>query len=193
MVDAMGNGRTDRSRSGKVPGPLLSGIQTGDEDPGGKTPHRFFAVERGRGQLLERGLVRACREGDQVRDQTPGLKHGSEGLYEIEGLAPGVYTLTAYAAGFVPRTLATQITVRRGQSIHGVDIYVCPTAKLQTKVYSKCPTGPVNWPAYVTMDGFPASLAILPVVPGGPPDSRQVLLLLLRTPSGLRDLLGPPA
>ncbi|MBS7629671.1 carboxypeptidase regulatory-like domain-containing protein, partial [Candidatus Bathyarchaeota archaeon] len=29
---------------------------------------------------------------------------GSEGLYEIEGLAPGVYTLTAYAAGFVPRT-----------------------------------------------------------------------------------------
>ena len=92
---------------------------------------------------------------------------GSEGFYEIEGLAPGIYTLTAYAAGFVPRTLATQITVRRGQSIHGVDIYVCPTAKLQTKVYSKCPTGPVNWPAYVTMDGFPASLAILPVVPGG--------------------------
>jgi len=92
---------------------------------------------------------------------------GTEGFYEVEGLAPGIYTLTAYAAGFVPRTLATQITVKRGQSLHGVDIYVCPTAKLQTKVYSKCPTGPVDWPEYVTMDGFPASMQILPVVPGG--------------------------
>ena len=92
---------------------------------------------------------------------------GTEGFYEIEGLAPGIYTLTAYAAGFVPRTLATQITIRRGQSIHGVDIYVCPTAKLQTKVYSKCPTGPINWPIYVTMENFPASMQILPVVPGG--------------------------
>ncbi len=92
---------------------------------------------------------------------------GSNGYYEIEGLAPGVYTLTAYAAGFVPETLATQITVSTGQSIHGVDIYVSPTAKLQTKVYSKCPTGPIDWPKYVTMDGFPASFAILPVVPGG--------------------------
>lgn len=92
---------------------------------------------------------------------------GSEGYYEIEGLAPGVYTLTAYAAGFVPRTLATQITVKAGQSIHGVDIYVCPTAKLQTKVYSKCPTGPVDWPTYVTLDTDPVNEVILPVVPGG--------------------------
>ena len=92
---------------------------------------------------------------------------GSEGFYEIEGLAAGVYTLTAYAAGFVPRTLATQITVKRGQSIHGVDIYVCPTAKLQTKVYSKCPTGPVDWPTSVTLDTYPAGMQILPVVPGG--------------------------
>ncbi|MBS7622325.1 carboxypeptidase regulatory-like domain-containing protein [Candidatus Bathyarchaeota archaeon] len=92
---------------------------------------------------------------------------GSAGYYEIEGLAPGIYTLTAYAAGFVPRTLATQITVKRGQSIHGVDIYIYPTAKLQTKVYSKCPTGPVDWPTYVTLDAYPASMQILPVVPGG--------------------------
>jgi len=92
---------------------------------------------------------------------------GSQGLYEIEGLAPGIYTLTAYAAGFVPRTLSTQITVKTGQSIHGIDIYVYPTAKIQTRVYSKCPTGPVDFPDYVTMDGFPANEAILPVVPGG--------------------------
>jgi hypothetical protein len=92
---------------------------------------------------------------------------GSQGFYEIEGVAPGVYTLTAHAAGFVPRTLATQITVKRGQSLNGIDIYVCPTAKLQTKVYSKCPTGPVDWPEYVTLDGWPTRLQTLPVVPGG--------------------------
>lgn len=92
---------------------------------------------------------------------------GSQGFYEIEGVAPGVYTLTAYAAGFVPRTLATQITVKRGQSLNGIDIYICPTAKLQTKVYSKCPTGPVDWPEYVTLDGFPTRIQTLPVVPGG--------------------------
>jgi hypothetical protein len=88
---------------------------------------------------------------------------GSQGLYQIEGVASGVYTLTAYAAGFVPRTLATQITVKRGQSLNGIDIYVCPTAKLQTKVYSKCPTGPVDFPAYVTLDQYPSSLAVLPI------------------------------
>ena len=70
----------------------------------------------------------------------------ADGYYEIEGLAPGVYKLTAEAAGFPPATLATEITVKRGQSIHGINIYVCPGAKIQLKVNSKCPTGAVPWP-----------------------------------------------
>jgi len=70
------------------------------------------------------------------------------GYYEIEGLAPGIYKLTAEAAGFPPATLATEITVKRGQSIHGVNIYVCPGAKLRLKVNSKCPTGFQVWPTY---------------------------------------------
>jgi len=73
----------------------------------------------------------------------------AEGYYEIEGLAPGIYTLTAEAAGFPPVTLATEITVKRGQSIHGVDIYLYPGAKIQLKVNSKCPTGAVPWPDYL--------------------------------------------
>jgi hypothetical protein len=92
---------------------------------------------------------------------------GSHGFYEVEGVASGVYTLTAYAAGFVPRTLATQITIKRGQSLNGIDIYISPSAKLQTKVYSKCPTGPIDFPEYVTLDGFPQNQILLPVVPGG--------------------------
>jgi len=102
-------------------------------------------------------------QGDNWKDRALG----SHGFYEVEGVASGVYTLTAYAAGFVPRTLATQITIKRGQSLNGIDIYVCPSAKLQTKIYSKCPTGPVDFPEYVTLDGFPQSNVILPVVPGG--------------------------
>jgi hypothetical protein len=74
----------------------------------------------------------------------------AEGYYEIEGLAPGVYTLTACAAGFVPRTLPTQITLKRGQSLHGIDIYIQPTCKFNLTIYSKCPTGPVDWPHYTT-------------------------------------------
>jgi len=72
----------------------------------------------------------------------------ANGYYEIEGLAPGIYKLTAEAAGFPPVTLATEITVKRGQSIHGVNIYVYPGAKIQLKVNSKCPTGAVPWPEY---------------------------------------------
>jgi len=72
----------------------------------------------------------------------------AEGYYEIEGLAPGIYKLTAEAAGFPPVTLATEITVKRGQSIHGINIYVYPGAKIALKVSSKCPTGAVPWPHY---------------------------------------------
>lgn len=74
----------------------------------------------------------------------------AEGYYEIEGLASGVYTLTACAAGFVPQTLPTQITLKRGQSLHGIDIYLHPSCKFNLTIYSKCPTGPIDWPHYTT-------------------------------------------
>lgn len=75
----------------------------------------------------------------------------ANGFYEIEGLAPGIYTLTAEAAGFPPATLATEVTVKRGQSLHGVNIYVCPGAKIKLKVNSKCPTGRIAFPNWVAM------------------------------------------
>ncbi|MEM3004495.1 MAG: carboxypeptidase-like regulatory domain-containing protein, partial [Candidatus Bathyarchaeia archaeon] len=86
----------------------------------------------------------------------------AEGYYEIEGLAPGIYTLTAYASGLAPKTLATQVTVKRGQSINGVDIYLYPGAKIQLRVYSKCPTGPIDWPNYVTF-GYNNTVPLNPV------------------------------
>ncbi len=74
----------------------------------------------------------------------------ADGYYEIEGLAPGIYTLTACAAGFVPTIMPAQVTVNTGQSVHGVDIYILPDAGLCLTIYSKCPTGPVDWPDYTT-------------------------------------------
>jgi len=87
----------------------------------------------------------------------------ANGFYEIEGLAPGIYTLTAEAAGFPPVTLATEITVKRGQSIHGINIYVFPGAKIKLKVNSKCPTGRIEFPDWVCMGSAedPTSIAAL--------------------------------
>ncbi len=86
----------------------------------------------------------------------------ASGFYQLEGLAPGTYTLTACAAGFISKTLDTKITVKRGQSIHGVDICLQPGPKLKVKIFSKCPTGIINWPDYVTMKIEPAnSYAVL--------------------------------
>jgi len=75
----------------------------------------------------------------------------AEGFYEIEGLAPGIYTLTAEAEGFPPVTLATEITIKRGQSVHGINIYVYPGAKIKLKVNSKCPTGVIQFPHWVCL------------------------------------------
>lgn len=86
----------------------------------------------------------------------------AEGFYEVEGLAPGIYSLTVYAEGFEPKTLARSVTVKRGQSITGVDVYIQPGAKIQVRVFSKCPTGPVDWPSYVTF-GYNSTAPLNPV------------------------------
>jgi len=117
------------------------------------------------GKPIERpGRVTAEGEAlDPVTNEPTGRKvcavgyfnASAQGYYEIEGLAPGIYTLTAEAEGFPPVTLATEITVKRGQSIHGVNIYVCPGAKIKLKVNSKCPTGRVEFPHWVSITKDP--------------------------------------
>jgi len=81
----------------------------------------------------------------------------ANGFYEIEGLAPSVYSLTAMAAGFPPIKLERQVTVKRGQSVHNVDIYVYPGARISLRVNSKCPSGRVAWPSHVTLSGMVGS------------------------------------
>jgi hypothetical protein len=78
----------------------------------------------------------------------------AEGYFEIEGLAPGTYTITAHALGMVPYTLPQEITVFAGQSKY-LTICVQPAFKLATTVFSKCPAGPIPFPDYVAMTSYP--------------------------------------
>ena len=67
------------------------------------------------------------------------------GAYVIYGLPAGTYSLTASAAGFVPTTLNETVSVHAGQSLHGVDIYVEPSATISGSVCSKCGAGSIPW------------------------------------------------
>ena len=54
---------------------------------------------------------------------TPGL--GSDGHYEVEGVAPGIYNLYASAAGYPTALIASNVQVLKGQSLH-FDGYLNP-------------------------------------------------------------------
>jgi len=59
------------------------------------------------------------------------------GMYTLYGLAPGTYNITAQAAGFPPQRLGGVITVERGQSLEGFDIYLKEGKTVEGVLYSK--------------------------------------------------------
>jgi len=67
------------------------------------------------------------------------------GHYEVEGVAPGVYTLYAEAAGFPTQVCASGVTVLKGQSLH-FDCYVQPGPVIHGNVFSKHQFGDEPWP-----------------------------------------------
>src|SRR5208282_5133384 len=66
------------------------------------------------------------------------------GHYEVEGVAPGVYTLYAEAAGFPQQVCASDVTVLKGQSLH-FDCYVQPGPVIHGNVFSKHQFGDEPW------------------------------------------------
>ncbi len=60
-----------------------------------------------------------------------------QGKYEVQGLAAGTYTVTGSCAGFPRLTLERQITLSRGQSLHGVDFFLRAGAVIAAKVNCK--------------------------------------------------------
>ncbi len=87
----------------------------------------------------------------------------SDGHYEVEGVAPGVYTLYAEAAGYPLTPIATNVQVLKGQSLH-FDGYLNPGPVIHGDVFSKHAFGSEPWPFYgdtgpYTADGYCASVS----------------------------------
>lgn len=78
----------------------------------------------------------------------------SNGRFEIEGVAPGVYDVYASAAGYPERLVARGVKVWRGQSLR-LDVYLNPGPQLRGLVVPKGPAGPAPW-----RTDLPVSVAI---------------------------------
>ena len=70
----------------------------------------------------------------------------ADGHYELEGVAPGVYDISASAAGLPDQLIATGVRVARGQSLR-LDGYLKVGFELRGVVSSKVEFGLANWPA----------------------------------------------
>src|SRR5208282_4462555 len=81
------------------------------------------------------------------------------GHYEVEGVAPGVYTIYAEAAGFPTQVCASAVTVLKGQSLH-FDCYVQPGPVIHGNVFSKHQFGDEPWPLKPTGGVFSGSKSL---------------------------------
>ncbi len=68
----------------------------------------------------------------------------SNGYFEVEGLAPGVYDLYASAAGYPEEKVASNIRLLRGKSLH-LEVYLNPGAVVHGTIYSKHGYGESPW------------------------------------------------
>ena len=69
----------------------------------------------------------------------------AKGQYTLFGVAPGTYNITAYAAGYIPTTRPTTVSVLAEQSLEGVDIYMKHSANVTGRVLSICGGQPIPW------------------------------------------------
>jgi hypothetical protein len=92
----------------------------------------------------------------------------ANGRYTLYGLAPGVYNLTAHAAGYSPTSMPRLIQVCAGQSLDGVNICVYASPKIEGVIWSKCGGKPAPWGSIATRTGpqFGAALVHVGTVPG---------------------------
>jgi hypothetical protein len=72
----------------------------------------------------------------------------AKGSYTLFGVAPGTYNLTAYAAGYIPTTRPTTVSVLAAQSLVAVDIYMKRSVNITGIVLSRSSDGlPIDWKA----------------------------------------------
>ncbi|HYW02277.1 MAG TPA: hypothetical protein VE862_12470, partial [Candidatus Acidoferrum sp.] len=68
----------------------------------------------------------------------------SQGHFEVEGAAPGIYDLYASAAGYPEQKVAENVRLMRGQSLQ-MDLYLKVGPELRGVVYSKENFGEIPW------------------------------------------------
>jgi len=68
----------------------------------------------------------------------------SQGHFEVEGVASGIYDVYASAAGFLERKVAGDVRVFRGQSLR-LDAYLKVGPQVKGEVFSKERFGPAPW------------------------------------------------
>ncbi len=85
----------------------------------------------------------------------------ASGSYTLFGVAPGTYNITAYAAGYIPATKPTTVSVGPTQSLEAVDIYLTRSVNITGTVLSKDAEGsPIPWGKVCAIP--PANAKILP-------------------------------
>ena len=101
------------------------------------------------------GMVRAVGTADDPLTNEPTgraveargyFNATTQGHYEIEGVAPGVYDIYASAAGLPEQRITSNVRVTRGQSLQ-VDGYLNVGFQLRGTVFSKLGFGGSQWPA----------------------------------------------
>jgi hypothetical protein len=76
------------------------------------------------------------------------INYTAKGSYTLFGVAPGTYNITAYAAGYIPTTRPTPVSVLSMQSLVGVDIYMRRSVNITGTVLSRASDGlPIEWQA----------------------------------------------
>jgi len=69
----------------------------------------------------------------------------SQGHFEVEGVAPGIYDVYASAAGFPEQKVAEKVEIFRGQSFR-LDLYLKVGPQIRGQLFSKNFFGPSAWP-----------------------------------------------
>jgi hypothetical protein len=68
----------------------------------------------------------------------------SNGRFELEGLAAGIYDIYASAAGYPEIKIASNLRILKGQS-YSLEGHLTPGVQIRGTVFSKCGTGEVPW------------------------------------------------
>ncbi|MEM2530279.1 MAG: hypothetical protein QXL32_04055 [Candidatus Bathyarchaeia archaeon] len=112
---------------------------------GGRDPTRYgrpIRLEEGQGgMVIAEGVT---RDGRVIVAQA-FFNSSANGRYTLYGLAPGIYRLTASAAGYYNATKPEPVAVLAGQSLEGIDLHVSPSPRIEGIVWSKCGGFPCEW------------------------------------------------